>query len=128
MITALTWSERLPGTAAPSNAPHHDLLVLRPAARVVGLQLDWPLFEIVQAVILQHSCAIDTDQAGRVLHPKLQEPPIAGLDRRIEPAFYGVQRAGGVVRAFHVMKLDLIMSATRALPRRAEHDAAIVMS
>src|ERR1051326_3737782 len=92
------------------------------------LQLNRSLVEILQLVELQHGFAVNPDQARGVLYAKLEQPPPLGFDPGVETTFGGVQGAGGIMRALHVVKLDLIVPATRTLPRRSEHDAAIVMT
>ncbi len=62
-----------------------------------------------------------------VFHPKLEQPPLLGLDPGIQRALERVERPGGIVRTLHVVKLDLVAPARQAPAGAAEHDAGVVM-
>ena len=73
------------GRDNPSNPPHVNELVLSPAAGAVGLQRDRPGGRDLEPVVLEYRVAVDADKARRVLHPKLEQPPLLGLDPGYSP-------------------------------------------
>src|SRR5262249_9779947 len=54
-------------------------------------------------------------------------PPLERLDSRINPALHAVQRPGRIVRALHVVQLNLVVLPAIARSRRPEQHSAVVM-
>src|SRR5579872_4153584 len=104
-----------------------DLLEFGPPPGIVSLQFDVALIDVLQLVVFEHGIAIDPHQAVAPLYHELKGEPDLRLDLRIDGSLEGIERAGRIVRALHVMQLDFVVTAAVALPARTKQNAAVVM-